>query len=105
MRSARASHARKAYSVSPQSLSVFSLVPDLLFDCSRLLEYAKIRTVLQSINAMNLLQKGQYLWNIILLWKKYLSFAGARSQMNTDNALPKSTRRNVKLNKFVFGTT
>ena len=25
-----------------------SLVPDLLFDCSRLLEYAKIRTVLQS---------------------------------------------------------
>ena len=80
-------------------------VPDLLFDCSRLLEYAKIRTVLQSINAMNLLQKGQYLWNIILLWKKYLSFAGARSQINTDNALPKSTRRNVKLSKFVFGTT
>ena len=33
---------------SPVSLSVFSLVPDLLFDCSRLLEYAKIRTVLQS---------------------------------------------------------
>ena len=31
------------------SLSVFSLVPDLLFDCSRLLEYAKIRTVLQSM--------------------------------------------------------
>ena len=30
------------------SLSVFSLVPDLLFDCSRVLEYAKIRTVLQS---------------------------------------------------------
>ena len=29
--------------------SVFSLVPDLWFDCSRLLEYAKIRTVLQSI--------------------------------------------------------
>ena len=28
------------------SLSVFSLVPDLLFDCSRVLEYAKIRTVL-----------------------------------------------------------
>ena len=27
---------------------VFSLVPDLLFDCSRALEYAKIRTVLQS---------------------------------------------------------
>ena len=29
-------------------LSVFSLVPNLLFDCSRVLEYAKIRTVLQS---------------------------------------------------------
>ena len=34
--------------LSPVSLSVFSVVPDLLFDCSRLLEYAKIRTVLQS---------------------------------------------------------
>jgi len=30
------------------SLSVFSLVPDLLCDCSRVLEYANIRTVLQS---------------------------------------------------------
>ena len=30
------------------SLSVFSLVPGLLFDCSRILEYAKIQTVLQS---------------------------------------------------------
>ena len=34
--------------LSPVSLSVFSLVLDLLFDCSRVLEYAKIRTVLQS---------------------------------------------------------
>ena len=34
--------------LSPVSLSVFSLVPDLLFDCSRVLEYAIIRTVLQS---------------------------------------------------------
>ena len=57
-RSARASHARRACEtrekkpyfqrISPVSLSVFSLVPDLLFDCSRLLEYSKIRTVLQS---------------------------------------------------------
>ena len=39
---------REKKSLSPVSLSVFSLVPDLLFDCSRLLEYAKIRTVLQS---------------------------------------------------------
>ena len=33
---------------SPVSLSFFSLAPDLLFDCSRALDYAKIRTVLQS---------------------------------------------------------
>ena len=30
------------------SLSLFSLFPDLLFDCSSVLEYAEIRTVLQS---------------------------------------------------------
>ena len=30
------------------SLSVFSLIPDLLFDSSRVFENAKIRTVLQS---------------------------------------------------------
>ena len=35
--------------LSPVPLSVFSLVVDLLFDCLRVLEYAKIRTVLQSI--------------------------------------------------------
>ena len=45
----RARSARASFSVSPQvSLSVFSLAPDLLFDCSRVHEYAKIRTVLQS---------------------------------------------------------
>ena len=32
----------------PSLAFCFSLVPDLLFDCSRVLEYAKIRTVLQS---------------------------------------------------------
>ena len=42
-RRARASHAR-----TPVSLSVFSFTPDLLFDCSRVLEYAKIQTVLES---------------------------------------------------------
>ena len=31
--------------LSPVSLSVFRLVLDLLFDCSRVLEYAKTRTV------------------------------------------------------------
>ena len=36
-----------------------------------------------------------------LLLKKHLSFAGAHSQVIT---LPKSTRRNVKLNKFAFET-
>ena len=39
---------REKKSLSPVSLSVFILVPDLLLDCSRLLEYAKIRTFLQS---------------------------------------------------------
>ena len=34
--------------LSPVSLSVFNLVPDLSFDCSRVLQYAKIRSVLQS---------------------------------------------------------
>ena len=34
--------------LSPVSLSVFSLVLDLLFDCLCVLEYAKMRTVLQS---------------------------------------------------------
>ena len=39
----------RAKRVSPQvSLTVFSLVADLLFGCSSVLEYAKIRTVLQS---------------------------------------------------------
>ena len=42
----------RIFIVSPQvSLSVFSLVPDLLFDCSRVLEYAKIRAVLQSMGS------------------------------------------------------
>ena len=39
---------KKFWRLSPVSLSVFSPVPDLLFDCSRVLEYAKIRTVLES---------------------------------------------------------
>ena len=32
--------------LSTVSLSVFSLAPDLLFDCSSVVEYAKIQTVL-----------------------------------------------------------
>ena len=44
--------------LSPVSLSVFSLVPDLLSDCSRVLEYAKIRTVLQqSFTSLTLILK------------------------------------------------
>ena len=45
---------RKKKRLSPVSLSLFSLVPDLLFDCSRLLEYAEIRTVLQSNQLLNI---------------------------------------------------
>ena len=54
-RSKRASHVHRACEarekkkrLSPVSLSLFSLFPDLLFDCSSVLEYAEIRTVLQS---------------------------------------------------------
>ena len=48
--------AKRIFSVSPQvSLSVFSLVPDLLFDYSRVLEYVKTRIVLQSNFAVALL--------------------------------------------------
>ena len=37
---------RASLTLSPISLSVFSLVhPDLLFDCSRVLKYVKIGTV------------------------------------------------------------
>ena len=41
----------KAWRMSLTRASLFSLVQDLLFDCSRVLEYAKIRTVLQSISS------------------------------------------------------
>ena len=37
----------KTVSFFPSKSAVFSFVPDLLFYCSRVLEYAKIRTVLQ----------------------------------------------------------
>ena len=40
-------------------LSVLSLVPDLLFDCSRVLEYAKIQTVLQSKSKPSISQSGR----------------------------------------------
>ena len=53
----------RIFSVSPQSRSVFSLIPDLLFDCSRVLEYAKIRTVLQSREG--LMQMGRYHFQIL----------------------------------------
>ena len=50
----------RIFSVSPQvSLSVFSCVPDLLFDYSRVLEYAKIWTVLQSRGAGAVLYFGR----------------------------------------------
>ena len=46
-RAKRASLTRP-WRLSAVSLSFFILVTDLLFDCSRVLEYANIRTVLQS---------------------------------------------------------
>ena len=45
-----AQSARASKRLSPVSLSVFCLVPDLLFDCSRVFEYAKIRTVCKLSN-------------------------------------------------------
>ena len=47
--SGRVRQGKKKLGLSPVSLSVFTLVSDLLFDCSKVLEYAKIRNVLQSI--------------------------------------------------------
>ena len=44
-----------------KSLTVFSLVPDLLFYCSRILEYAKMWTVLQSVTE-KVNQKLEMLW-------------------------------------------
>ena len=46
---AQESYAREVREPHTPVGRVFSLVPDLLFDCSHVLEYAKIRTVLQSI--------------------------------------------------------
>ena len=44
----RLSLVRREKSRRKFSLSVFGLAPDLLFDCLRVYEYAKIRTVLHS---------------------------------------------------------
>ena len=44
-----------------KSLTVFSLVPDLLFYCSHVLEYAKIWTVLQLVRE-KVNQKLELLW-------------------------------------------
>ena len=47
--------AKRASLICPSvSLTVFSLSPDLLFECSRVLEYAKIRTVLQSTHELKM---------------------------------------------------
>ena len=56
-RSLRISHARRApdsHGLSPVSLSLLSLAPDLLFDCLRVVEYAKIRTVCSLLSYGNL---------------------------------------------------
>ena len=51
-----AGSARALERLSPVLLSVFSLVPDLLFDCLRALEYAKVQTVLQSTDSYSCLK-------------------------------------------------
>ena len=48
LKSAKKSVKRGVRVLRAPTARVFSLVPHLLFDCSRVLEYAKIRTVLQS---------------------------------------------------------
>ena len=51
-----------------------------------------------NVNAKNLYQNSQYLWNIVFSRRSiWVSLELIRS-----NTLPKSTRRNVKLNNFAF---
>ena len=55
-------------------------------------------------NAMNLLQNSQYLWNIFVSRRSiWVLLAHVRRWTQHFN-LPKSTRKNVKLNKSAFGT-
>ena len=82
-RSARASHARRACEAREVSLSVFSLIPDLLFDCSRVLEYAKIRTVLQSISPLERIS-GSLRADEIKLWLT----PSAKQRRNPCSGLP-----------------
>ena len=52
-----------------------------------------------NVNTMNLKQNSQYLWNIAEAFEFCWS-----SFTDEHNTFPKSTRRNVKSNKFTFGT-
>ena len=59
---------KNLYLESLPSLAVcFQLRPDLLFDCSRVLEYAKIWTALQSISPLHACYAG-YLLPVHCLW-------------------------------------
>ena len=49
-------------------LSVFSLAPDLLFDCSRELEYAKIRFLLQFSDYASFRDRLRNIFNACLRW-------------------------------------
>ena len=86
---------------NPLSLSVFSLVSDLLFDCSRVLEQAKIRTVSQSLfyklavpqlrtefYKRSLSYTGSVLWNSLPLEVRQLTspsmFKGKLRDINFD---------------------
>ena len=52
---------------------------------------------------MNLQQNSQYLWNIVFSQEEAFEFCWS-SFADEHNTFPKSTRRNVTLNKFAFGT-
>ena len=106
-RSAGASHTRKTCEarekkrLSPVSLSVFALAPDLLFDCSQVFEYTKRRTVLKSMpatylaGAFNLKQQSlldlTYQRAFILMINKYLLCD--RSKMSCTRTYLTSTLR------------
>ena len=87
-RSARASHAHRARSLFSASFQAY------LFDCSRVLEYAKIRTVLQSMY--------KYIFVNVFCVESYVrlkSFKVWKSSMT----LPRTeSRRNVLNGRFRF---
>ena len=56
-----------------------------------------------NVNTKSLQQNSQYLWNIAFSRSRSIEFCW-RWLADKHNTLPKSTRRHVKLDKFIFGT-